>query len=495
MSRSCRTAPSTDGPCSASATAAPPRSRPRTRCARSARPSTAGVDLIEFDVLDLPTGPLVLAHSDHLDEVSHGAATGRVRDLSLERAARGRAGAADASTTRSRSSSTRRRTSGSTSISSCARGSTSSRRRSCATGSTSARSSAAFTSPSLQAVARAAPRRQHRAHLSGGQALDLPQAVPVADRLARARVDAGVGAAPPAAARPPRRGERRDAPAPARDRGVGRARARRRAAGARLDGRRAGRSRARRRGRRRRRDHERSPDLRGYTERRESRGDDRSFLGLRRRRRGSSRSCSRLRRAQARTTARRPATTTRRPTARDRRPTTAPTTTTTDDDDAAAAAAEADRGRRHGRRHARRRPDRRRGEGDREGSGSRGRSRSSAARGAPSSVTPSELGAPRTSSEAVKLAARVKRPGFVVPLKVDVSRPKVERLVAVARQALPSRPRRRDAEAAQPEAVRDEGRPGPPAQGARRSASDRPRAEDAAARPAGAPVRDRSTPR
>ncbi len=36
----------------------------------------------------------------------------------------------------------------------------------------------------------------------------------------------------------------------------------------------------------------------------------------------------------------------------------------------------------------------------------------------------------RTSSEAVKLAARVRRPGFVVPLKVDVSRPKVDRLVA-----------------------------------------------------------------
>ena len=43
----------------------------------------AGVDLIEFDVLDLRQGPLVLAHSDHLDEVSHGAAKGRVRDLSL----------------------------------------------------------------------------------------------------------------------------------------------------------------------------------------------------------------------------------------------------------------------------------------------------------------------------------------------------------------------------------------------------------------------------
>jgi glycerophosphoryl diester phosphodiesterase len=43
-----------------------------------------GVDLIEFDVLDLSNGPLIIAHSDHLDEVSHGAATGRVRSLSLD---------------------------------------------------------------------------------------------------------------------------------------------------------------------------------------------------------------------------------------------------------------------------------------------------------------------------------------------------------------------------------------------------------------------------
>ena len=42
-----------------------------------------GVDLIEFDVIDLRGGPLVLAHSDRLDEVSHGAATGTVRDRTL----------------------------------------------------------------------------------------------------------------------------------------------------------------------------------------------------------------------------------------------------------------------------------------------------------------------------------------------------------------------------------------------------------------------------
>jgi glycerophosphoryl diester phosphodiesterase len=43
-----------------------------------------GVDLVEFDVLDLPRGPLVIAHSDHLDEVSHGTATGSVRSRTLD---------------------------------------------------------------------------------------------------------------------------------------------------------------------------------------------------------------------------------------------------------------------------------------------------------------------------------------------------------------------------------------------------------------------------
>ncbi len=43
-----------------------------------------GCDLVEFDVLDLHDGTLVLAHSDDLVEVSHGAAHGRVRSLTLE---------------------------------------------------------------------------------------------------------------------------------------------------------------------------------------------------------------------------------------------------------------------------------------------------------------------------------------------------------------------------------------------------------------------------
>jgi len=42
-----------------------------------------GCDMLEFDVLDLSDGTLVLAHSDDLREVSHGAAAGRVRGRDL----------------------------------------------------------------------------------------------------------------------------------------------------------------------------------------------------------------------------------------------------------------------------------------------------------------------------------------------------------------------------------------------------------------------------
>jgi glycerophosphoryl diester phosphodiesterase len=43
-----------------------------------------GCDMLEFDVLDLADGTLVLAHSNDLREVSHGAAGGRVRSRDLE---------------------------------------------------------------------------------------------------------------------------------------------------------------------------------------------------------------------------------------------------------------------------------------------------------------------------------------------------------------------------------------------------------------------------
>lgn len=42
-----------------------------------------GVDFVEFDVLDLADGTLVLAHSDDLFEVSHGASAGSVRSRTL----------------------------------------------------------------------------------------------------------------------------------------------------------------------------------------------------------------------------------------------------------------------------------------------------------------------------------------------------------------------------------------------------------------------------
>ncbi len=43
-----------------------------------------GCDMLEFDILDLADGTLVLAHSNDLREVSHGAARGRVRSRDLE---------------------------------------------------------------------------------------------------------------------------------------------------------------------------------------------------------------------------------------------------------------------------------------------------------------------------------------------------------------------------------------------------------------------------
>jgi glycerophosphoryl diester phosphodiesterase len=48
------------------------------------RAVSLGCDLVEFDVLELDDGTLVLAHSDDLFEVSHGAARGRVRSQTLD---------------------------------------------------------------------------------------------------------------------------------------------------------------------------------------------------------------------------------------------------------------------------------------------------------------------------------------------------------------------------------------------------------------------------
>jgi len=57
---------------------------PENTLAAFRRAIELGVDFVEFDVLDLDDGTLVLAHSDDLLEVSHGVAAGRVRPLRLE---------------------------------------------------------------------------------------------------------------------------------------------------------------------------------------------------------------------------------------------------------------------------------------------------------------------------------------------------------------------------------------------------------------------------
>jgi glycerophosphoryl diester phosphodiesterase len=43
-----------------------------------------GVDLVEFDVIALRRGPLVVAHSDRLEEVTHGAFHGQAQHLTLD---------------------------------------------------------------------------------------------------------------------------------------------------------------------------------------------------------------------------------------------------------------------------------------------------------------------------------------------------------------------------------------------------------------------------
>jgi glycerophosphoryl diester phosphodiesterase len=57
---------------------------PENTLAAFRRAIELGVDFVEFDVLDLVDGTLVVAHSDDLLEVSHGAAAGLVRPHRLE---------------------------------------------------------------------------------------------------------------------------------------------------------------------------------------------------------------------------------------------------------------------------------------------------------------------------------------------------------------------------------------------------------------------------
>ncbi len=61
-----------------------PRLAPENTIAAFRAAVALGVDAVELDVLALPHGPLVVAHSDRLDEITHGAATGRIGGRSLE---------------------------------------------------------------------------------------------------------------------------------------------------------------------------------------------------------------------------------------------------------------------------------------------------------------------------------------------------------------------------------------------------------------------------
>ena len=162
-----------------------------------------GVDLIEFDVLDLRTA----RSSSRTRTTSTRSATaprgGRVREPLARGAARGRARAADA---RRGARVLRRRgaaTSGCTSTSSCGRGSTSSARRSCGTASTTR---TVVSGVHVPACGRSrAPRRSVRIGLTypEDRLVISRRALPLADRLARAHVAARVGRDPPAPARPP----------------------------------------------------------------------------------------------------------------------------------------------------------------------------------------------------------------------------------------------------------------------------------------------------
>jgi glycerophosphoryl diester phosphodiesterase len=60
-----------------------PRLAPENTIAAFRAAVALGVDAIEFDVIALPEGPLVVAHSDRLEEITHGAAHGTIGRLSL----------------------------------------------------------------------------------------------------------------------------------------------------------------------------------------------------------------------------------------------------------------------------------------------------------------------------------------------------------------------------------------------------------------------------
>jgi glycerophosphoryl diester phosphodiesterase len=60
-----------------------PRRAPENTIAAFREAVALGVDLVEFDVVVMGRGPVIVAHSDHLEEITHGRATGRIGERSL----------------------------------------------------------------------------------------------------------------------------------------------------------------------------------------------------------------------------------------------------------------------------------------------------------------------------------------------------------------------------------------------------------------------------
>ena len=61
-----------------------PRRAPENTIAAFRAAVEMGVDAVEFDVLAMSRGPLVVAHSDRLEEITHGRVAGRIGDRSLD---------------------------------------------------------------------------------------------------------------------------------------------------------------------------------------------------------------------------------------------------------------------------------------------------------------------------------------------------------------------------------------------------------------------------
>ena len=222
-----------------------------------------GVDLVEFDVIDLPRGPLVVAHSDHLDEVSHGAAHGRLRERTLSEL---RAFAPELPTLEEALDFFGDEA---TSVGLHVDLKLTTRVDELVASIVAPRPRRANSRQLFPCSGSARGRRRgaddpRRLHLPGGPLQRVAAAVPLARRSGRAGGDEGVGTSARAGDASAGGSVGPDAPARARDAGRSGQGARGGGGGARVDGRRPGRPPACGRGRRRRSDQQRSSDLRRY---------------------------------------------------------------------------------------------------------------------------------------------------------------------------------------------------------------------------------------